>query len=138
MQSFCKCISCNFFSWDFIISEALTRIFILTTYPKQKQLYIQTQLNGLNKITVWRKGKLQLEIKKKYIVWYNLLDSPVRLLFFTTVPLPMTVKAFKLTLYTEYGSRRKIENINDVATFSTMKLKLYYLLNLVVKTVLQS
>ena len=60
----------------------------------------------IKKIFVWIHNELQSE---KSALRCNLLDSPVRLLLFTTVPLPATVKAFKLTLYIEYGSRKRIE-----------------------------
>ena len=64
----------------------------------------------IRKIFVWINTNYSQE---KSALTCNLLDSPVRLLLFTTVPLPATVKAFKLTLYIEYGSRKRIENIYE-------------------------
>ena len=56
--------------------------------------------------------KAKLKRQEKYVfICYNLLDSLVRSLLFTTDPLPALVKAFRLTLYTEYGSRTRMEDI---------------------------
>jgi hypothetical protein len=50
----------------------------------------------------------KVKVTRKYVfICYNLLDSLVRSLLLTTAPLPALVKAFRLTLYTEYGSRTR-------------------------------